>query len=251
MVRSCPQCDSPLTETALVCDRCGGDPNPQSPADVGPDNPYQVGYVVELGTPSQPTLFVPAGSSAVDRTVSDPRADEADHCLKCKHQGPGGHYRFFVAKKKGIPHGPTSEERAGALGAGSSPWAEAGLSHRIIHEQSAFICDRCARARVAFAPLVVLILWVPLLALAVLLTDLVVSVPLLFVTVILIRLAWRQCRAAWYRLYQFPPYSDSVARLAIKLEKREVLRSLHLTESEVTFLTESERVGMISRARGG
>jgi hypothetical protein len=89
------------------------------------------------------------------------------------------------------------------------------------------------------APLVVLLLWVPVLVFVELCSwpRLWVSLPLLLVIVGLIRLAWRQLQAIRHGLYHDPPYSSAVARLAIELRKREVLRSLHLFESDVTFRT--------------
>jgi hypothetical protein len=162
-------------------------------------------------------------------------------CLKCKKQAPGAYYRFFVRLRN-------------------------SLSQRIVHEENAFLCDRCARAQLRFAPLVVLLLWVPALASGVLLTGyrvlvglrllyafgmgpimrntvllLLACLLLLYVTVRLIRLAWRQLDALRYGQYHHPPFSGPVARLAIQLRKRAVLRSLHLDETKVTFLTEEGR----------
>jgi hypothetical protein len=119
-----------------------------------------------------------------------------------------------------------------------------------MHEEKAFVCDRCARARVCFAPLAILCLWVPPLMLAALIfwRRLWLSVPLLFVIVGLGRLAWGQLRAVRYRLYHHPPYNGAVARLAVQVRKRELLRSLHLLESDVTFRAEADTRGLASRA---
>jgi hypothetical protein len=176
-------------------------------------------------------VFAQGGYPAAERAFSGapvPSADAMGRCLKCHEQAPGARYRFFVTRRQ-------------------------SLSRAILHEESAFVCDRCARARVRFAPLVVLLLWAPLLFLAALITwrRLWVSAPLLLVLVGLIRLAWRQLRAVRYRLYHHPPYSGAVARLVIELRKREVLRSLHLFESDVMFRTEADADGLSSRTEGG
>jgi hypothetical protein len=96
---------------------------------------------------------------------------------------------------------------------------------------------------VRFAPLVVLFFWLPVLAVAVLLTrhTIWLWLPLLFIMAGLVRLAVRQLRASRYRLYHHPPYSGTVARLAIELRQREVLRSLHKAAPDVVFFTEVDR----------
>jgi len=170
-------------------------------------------------------------------------ADAADRCLQCHAQAPGARYRFWVARRQRLtPH--------------------------IVHEEKAFICDRCAGARLRFAPRVVLLLWVPALALGTLLVSrpfvgdlrrlftagiwmrpgqfgpafrLVLLLGLLFLLVALIRLARRQLLAVRYRLFHRLPYSGSVTRLAIQLRKKELLRDLHLSESSALFLTEEDR----------
>jgi hypothetical protein len=68
---------------------------------------------------------------------------------------------------------------------------------------------------------------------------------LVFVMAAVQRLAWRQLRAVRQRLFHRPPYSTSVARLAIQLRMKELVRSLHLSESNALFLTEDE----VSRVR--
>jgi hypothetical protein len=87
--------------------------------------------------------------------------------------------------------------------------------------------------------------------LAALITRLWLSVLLLLIISGLIRLAWRQLRAIRYRLYHHPPYSGAVARLAVELRKKEVLRALHLLESDVTFRTEEDVSRLASRAEEG
>jgi hypothetical protein len=96
---------------------------------------------------------------------------------------------------------------------------------------------------VRFAPLVVLFFWVPVLAVAVLRTHHIIWLwpPLVFVTVGLLRLAFGQLRASRHGLYRHPPYSETVARRAIQLRQRDVLRSLHRTAPEVVFLTDAGR----------
>jgi hypothetical protein len=176
-------------------------------------------------------VFVQGGSPEAQRAPAEAPvapADAGNRCLKCHEQGPGAQYRFFVTRRE-------------------------SLSRAIIHEDRAFICDRCAQARVRFAPVVVLLLWVPPLVLAALITwrNPLVSAPLLMLIVVLIRLAWRQLRAVRYRLYHHPPFSSTVARLAIELRKREVLRSLHLSAPDVTFHTEEDAAGLTRPAEGG
>src|SRR5437867_1631435 len=160
-----------------------------------------------------------------------PQADAADRCLKCNAHTPGARYLFWVAKRQ-------------------------TLSPHIVHEEKAFICDRCAGAWVRFSPLIVLLLWVPVLALITLFVGygvvrswtrgfpvggalrLMLLLGLLFLIVVLIRLAWGQLHAIRARLFHRLLYSSSVARLAIQLRKKELLRSLHLSESNALFLTE-------------
>jgi len=220
VVGFCRQCCAPTSVRALACDRCGAALNQSTPRGSGPDTPYQPGYIVELSpsSPATPPTLAWGEPRAPERAPSAapvPPADAADRCLKCKARAAGARYRFFVTRRQ-------------------------SLSRAIIHEERAFICDRCARARLRFAPLVVLLLWVPVLVLAALITRLWLSVLLLLTIHGLMRLAWRQLRAIRYRLYHHPPYSGAVARLAIELRKREVLRSLHLFEADVTFRTEAD-----------
>jgi hypothetical protein len=172
------------------------------------------------------------------------QADTADRCLKCNRQTPGAHYPFWVARRQTLcPH--------------------------ILHEEKVFICDRCAAARVRFAPLVVVLLWTPILGAILLFVGywvmldvrrvilggrafqigmtlrFVLFLGMVFVMAALQRIAWRQLRAVRERLFHRPPYSSSVARLAIQLRKKELVRSLHLSASSALFLTEDE----VSRAR--
>jgi hypothetical protein len=150
------------------------------------------------------------------------------------------------------------------------------LSLLIIHEERAFICDRCAGARVRFSPLVVLLLWVPVLALIttiigfgvvrsvarIMLTGigtmafpvsvfwrLLLLLGLLFLIGVLVRLAWRQMHAVREGLFHYLPYSSSVARVAIELRKKDLLRSLHLSTSNALFLTEDHAI-IAHRRRG-
>jgi hypothetical protein len=179
-----------------------------------------------------------------------PQADAADRCLKCNSQTTGAHYPFWVARRQTLyPH--------------------------ILHQEKVFICDRCGAAQVRFAPLVVVLLWTPILGVILLLVGygvvldvkrvincinwgfggrtfqigmalrFVLFLGLVFIMAALQRLAWRQLRAVRECLFHRPPYSNSVARLAIHLRKKELLRSLRLSESNALFLTEDE----IIRAR--
>jgi hypothetical protein len=141
------------------------------------------------------------------------------------------------------------------------------LRPHILCQEKAFICDNCAAARVRFAPLVVVLLWTPMLGAILLLVAYWVMLDvrrvinwglggrafqigmtlrfifflgLVFIMAALQRLAWRQLRAARERLFHRPPYSSSVSRLAIQLRKKELVRSLHLSKSNALFLTEDE-----------
>jgi hypothetical protein len=141
------------------------------------------------------------------------------------------------------------------------------FSRHIVHEANAFLCDRCASARVRFPALIVLLLWIPMLTLPTLVTGYgvlrsltrLVSVRigtnplslafrtmlflgLLFVLGVLLRLAWRQLNAVRKHQFHRLPYSSSIARLAIQLRKQELLRSLQLSESQALFLTEDRTV---------
>jgi hypothetical protein len=77
-----------------------------------------------------------------------------------------------------------------------------------------------------------------------------VSVGLLVASALLTRQAWKQLSAVRQRLFHGPPYSASVARLAIELRKRDLLRSLHLTELNAVFLTEEDPAIRARRYRG-
>jgi hypothetical protein len=176
------------------------------------------------GPPSSPpplVLRVPPAAPAAQ--TPPPRAEAADRCLKCRKPGPSAHYGFSVVRTQ-------------------------GLSRRLLHEEQAFICDRCARAETRFAPLVVLLLWVPLVALAVLCTwrTLWLSLPLLFIAVALVRVAWKQLRAVGHQMYHHPPYSATVAHLAIRLRKKDLLRSLRVVEGEVRFCADADPKGLVN-----
>jgi hypothetical protein len=169
--------------------------------------------------------------------------DETARCIHCRELALGACYPFWVVKR-------------------------GAFSHHIVHEERPFLCDRCAAARLRFAPLAVLLVWVPALALGALIASLPVLLDLkvlsavgiwgsvglvrlgvrlmlllglLFLLAGLLRLAFRQLRAVRERLFHHPPYSGSVARLAIALRKQDLLRALRLSESNAFFLTEEDR----------
>jgi hypothetical protein len=71
---------------------------------------------------------------------------------------------------------------------------------------------------------------------------LMVLAGLIGLIVVLLRLALRQLHAVRDRLYYRLPYSVSVARIAIELRKKELLRSLHLGASNAVFLTEDHPI---------
>jgi hypothetical protein len=204
---------------AATCAGCGAALDLLSAAGFTTAGLCGAGCVVELDSPSQPSAPARGGVAETGRTAAaapGAAGDGADRCLRCRKQAPGTHYPFFVA----LRHSPL---------------------RRIIHEERAFICDRCAAAQVRFAPLVALFLWVPVLALAVLrYRHSLVTLPLLlFVTAGVLRLVFRQLRACRGRRFRQPPFSEAVARLAIRLRQREVLRSLHWSAADVVFLTDA------------
>jgi len=188
---------------------------------------------------SKPSIQQNAGSPPALQTVA------ADRCLKCNQETSGARYRFWVARRQ-------------------------TLAPQILHEEKVFICDRCAGARVRFPALIVLLLWVPLLALLALVVGngvvrslarvvnmglgqtrgfqlglgarLVLVLGLLFLIGVLIRLSWRQFRAVRERQFYLLPYSNSVARLAIHLRRKELLRSLRLSKASALFLTQDNPI---------
>src|SRR5262249_11890647 len=63
----------------------------------------------------------------------------------------------------------------------------------------------------------------------------------LFVLIaILIRLALQQLQAVREPWYCYLTYTNAVVKLVIGMRKKEVLRSLHLSEANVAFLTEDK-----------
>jgi hypothetical protein len=163
-----------------------------------------------------PKSAVPAGAAAV--AAASTATGTKERCLKCKRQSPGTYYTIYVARRQSI-------------------------SGSILYQESSFLCDRCARARLRVAPLVAFCLWIPVLVVGALFLRrrLWLSLPLVFLIVGLVKQAFRQFRAIHLQLYHRPPYSRSVARLAIQMRKRDILRQLHLSEAEVIFLTEADR----------
>jgi hypothetical protein len=226
------------------CDPCCAKEDRAVPLNPVPQVLYLGGDVVEPALPSCPLSVQPEGLPASTAALVS-LADKTNHCLKCNEQTPGAYYRFWVARK----------QRRG---------------QNILHEEKAFLCDRCAEARVRFAPQVVLFLWAPLLALVALIVCRTVVRDLLLLSTLgswskgswveltfrvalfgalvmllvgLVRLAWRQLHAARWRLFHHLPYSGSIAQLAIQLRKKVLLRSLRLSESSALFLTEEDRQG--------
>ena len=104
MVGFCSKCGALAPESVSACDRCGAALNQPASGGSGSDTPYEAGYIVELGPPSQPIPPVLAheGPPAVEPASSGapvPQADAADRCLKCKEQAPGARYLFSVTRR--------------------------------------------------------------------------------------------------------------------------------------------------------
>jgi hypothetical protein len=227
----------------MYCEQCGTVLDQPSSAGAVPEILYQSETVAPFPLPALQTLAQEGPAVAV-------QAAEPDRCLNCKRQAPGTQYPFCVAARQ-------------------------RLSFRVVHVEKAFLCDRCARAQVRFAPLVVLFLWIPVLLgvagllcyflgpallnysrgfgqtrhLGLFMGLLLSLVALLGVIGILVRLAWRQLEAVQDGDYRRPPYSSTVARLAIHLRKKELLRTLKLRKENAWFLTQEDRSLQALRSR--
>jgi hypothetical protein len=192
------------------------------PSEVGGKGPpcCQRGYTVTL----------PPGLAAVGR-----RTVYRNRCVCCREETMGLDYRFAIGQRE-------------------------GLGCRIVHEETAFVCNRCAAARLRRRAWLLLLTWVPvgllacggLLALATtvrlygnplwrgyvpaLVTLFVLSFGLLVVAGLLIRLAYRHLRCVTG--YEHEGVVDpAVTRMAIDLRKKEILSRLPVPEASVQFLT--------------
>jgi hypothetical protein len=144
-----------------------------------------------------------------------------------------------------------------------------GHECRVIQQQTAFICNRCAEARLRSRAWLVLLTGVPLgllasggsfwLAVRVWLCAnpfrrgnlpasgilFLVSLGLLVVTGLLVQLPCRHLRWVRGKGYQHKRFPDpAVTRMAIELRKKQILSRLHLPESSVRFLMPCERWDM-------
>jgi hypothetical protein len=160
-----------------------------------------------------------------------------NRCLRCGEQAEGMAYRIAVARRQ-------------------------DLGYRIVHEESAFICNRCTEARLRRRACLVLFTWVPLgllasgglFSLAVRFWAcaspfrrgnlpasgmlFIVSMGLLVVTGLLVRLACRHLHWVSEKGYQHERFADTqVTCMAIDLRKKEILSRLGLPEASVRFLT--------------
>jgi hypothetical protein len=151
-----------------------------------------------------------------------------------KRTEEGDYYPYFVALKQGI-------------------------SYRVIHEERPFICHKCAKRRLRFAPLVVMVATTPLFIrgslgivgqiLRLLRFQEEIYFPNLFwnlllvgMTGLLLSTALRQLRDIRRRLYQRAPFPDqSVTRMAINLGKNALLKRLRLPTSETIFVAQGDR----------
>jgi hypothetical protein len=164
-----------------------------------------------------------------------------NRCLRCRRQAKGMDYPFAVIATPD----PGSEE---------------------VHEEAAFLCNRCAEDRLSRSAWLVLFTWVPLctsayvglLALAVKVwlhgnpwrrgylptvgTLFLVSLVLMIVTALLVRLVWLHFRWVASKGYQHGRVPDpTVTQLAIALRKKAILSRLGLPESKVRFLVSAHR----------
>jgi hypothetical protein len=145
-----------------------------------------------------------------------------------------------------------------------------GRERRVIQQETAFICNRCAEARLRSRAWLILFTWVPvgllafggffslagrvwlygnplrrgyLPAVAVLF---LVSLGPLVVTALLVQLACRHLRWVRGKGYQHERFPDpAVTRMAIELRKKQILSRLPVPESTVRFWIPCDREEMI------
>jgi hypothetical protein len=222
---------------------------PPEPARNGPSC-CQPGYTGKLDPPLPP--LQPAGDGHADLAWTSSPGFAANgrrkvfrhRCLRCREQAQGKAYRFAVV------HSPTPGDR-------------------IVREVTAFICNRCAEARLRRRAWLVLLTGVPLgllafggwFALAVSIwldanpprrgslpavgVQFLVSFGLLVLTGLLVRLAGRHLRWVRGKGYPHERFPDAaVTRMAIELRKKEILSRLHLPEASVRFLVPCDRRDM-------
>jgi hypothetical protein len=159
-----------------------------------------------------------------------------NRCLRCQNQAEGMDYRFAVVESP-------------------SP------GYHQVHEEKAFVCNRCAEARLRRSAWLVLFTWVPLgfLAFGVLFALAVsvyingnpfrpgyvptagalflLSMALLVITGLLVGLVWRHLRWVTGKSYQYDRFPEAVVtRMAIQLRKKEILSWLDLPEESASWL---------------
>jgi hypothetical protein len=207
----------------------------------------QPGNTVKLDPPSPP--LQPAGDAHADLRLAGSSGFAANgrrkvfrsRCLRCREQGEGMVYRFAVVHTQ-------------------------GRESRVIQEETAFLCNRCAEARLRRRAWLVLLTGVPLgllasggvfaLAARVWLcanpwrrgyvpTAAVLflgSLGLLVVMGLLGQLACRHLRWVSAQGYQQERFPDpAVTRLAIALRKKKILSRLPFPEASVRFSIPCDR----------
>jgi hypothetical protein len=212
----------------------------------------QPGYTVNLHAPL-PSLQ-PAGDAGEELGLAGSPGFAANRrrkvyrnrCLRCQREAEGMDYPFAVVQ---------------------SPTA----GYHTVNEEKAFICNRCAEARLRRSAWLVLLTWVPagflasggcfLLALRVWLHGnpwrraylptvgilFLVSLGLLVLTGLAFRLACRHLRWVTGKRYQHERFPDAgVTRMAIEVRKKEIVSRLPLPESRVRFLIPSDRWDVIN-----
>jgi hypothetical protein len=164
-----------------------------------------------------------------------------NRCLRCREQAEGMAYAFAVVHSQ-------------------------GRERRVIQQETTFLCNRCAEARLRRRAWLVLLTGVPVGLLAAggwfaLATRVwldanpprrgylpgvgllfLVSLGLLVLTGLLIRLACRHLRWVRGKGYQHERFPDpAVTRMAIDLRTKEILSRLPVPEASVQFLIPCDR----------
>jgi hypothetical protein len=192
--------------------------------------------------PATITLSTSPVSSPKERPLSVLPASEplfpssrehGQQCVRCRRIGEGAVYPFVVGRRQAI-------------------------AYRVIHEERPFICDRCARARLRFTPLVILAVAAPLFFLALLgilnrllgillrgypiaLFRLLNTMALLYLTGVLVWLAVRQLLRIRRGVYQQGPSPDrTVTRMAMDIRKTDILRTLRHSRDDVLFIAQED-----------
>jgi hypothetical protein len=243
--------DTPLPGHAIA--KIQASPRPPEAKRGGPSW-CRPGYAVKFD-PSLPPLEIEGEVGAEVPGTTGPEFPAHGHnlvhrnrCLRCQQQAEGRVYRFAVGQGQ-------------------------GLECSILHEETAYICNRCAAARLRRSAWLLLLTWVPvgllasggLLALAARVwlyanpwrrgylpavgTLFILSMGLLVVMGLLVRLACRHWRWTAQQGSEHARFADpAVTRMAIELRKKDILSRLPLPESSVRFLIPHNRAD-ITNAR--